>query len=517
MKIQINFLGSLIIKRFKLFIFYFIILFLCFPQISNAESISKNIETITVASKRFTESYILAEIVAQTLKNNSDYEIKTKLGLGNTTILFSALLQGNIDIYPEYLGTITKEILKQHDTLSLEQINKKLLPLKIQAGVLLGFQNSYALAMRKDQAIDLGITSISDLINHPGLKIGFSHEFLGRPDGWSALQKIYDLANLNAKGLDHGLSYSALEKKQVDLIDAYTTDAQLSNENIILLVDNKSFFPTYEAVLLYRIESFKDKPNALLALEGLSQKISQIEMRNMNANVEVRGLSFSSTAQLFITQEQISTSPISFMKQLFGQDFLRLSFEHSLLVFFSLFVAMIIGIPLGILTFLNPSIGNPILYISGVFQTIPSLALLAFLITIFQTIGPIPAITALSLYALLPIIENTNTGLSTVNPSLRESARALGANRWVCLIKIELPAAIPSIVSGVKIAAITATGTATIAAFVGAGGYGERIAQGLATNNTQTMLAGAIPAAIFATLLQALISLYARFLARYRA
>ena len=157
------------------------------------------------------------------------------------------------------------------------------------------------------------------------------------------------------------------------------------------------------------------------------------------------------------------------------------------------------------------------LYVSGIFQTIPSLALLAFLITIFQTIGPLPAITALSLYALLPIIENTNTGLLTVNPALRESARALGANKWICLIKIELPAAIPSIVSGIKIAAITATGTATIAAFVGAGGYGERIAQGLATNNTQTMLAGAIPAAIFATLLQALISLYARFVSRSRA
>ncbi len=308
-----NFLGSPIIKKVKNYLFILISLFISFAHISNAESVGKNTETVTVASKRFTESYILAEIIAQTLKNNTDYEIKTKLGLGNTTILFSALLQGNIDVYPEYLGTITKEILKEDGTLSLEQINKRLLPLKIQAGVFLGFQNSYALAMRKDQAMQLGITTIADLAKHPSLKIGFSHEFLGRPDGWPSIQKIYGLSNLSAKGLDHGLSYSALEKKQVDLIDAYTTDAQLSNEKIILLIDNQRFFPSYEAVLLYRIESFKDKPKALLALEGLSQKMSQIEMRNMNAAVEVQGLTFSSTAQSFITKEQISSEPLSFL------------------------------------------------------------------------------------------------------------------------------------------------------------------------------------------------------------
>lgn len=509
--------GSLICSQIKNYLFIFISLFIYSIEISYAESISKNKETVTVASKRFTESYILAEVMSQTLKNNTNYEIKSKLGLGNTTILFNALLQGDIDVYPEYMGTITKEILKEQGPLSLAQINKKLLPLNIQAGIFLGFHNSYALAMRKDQALQLGITTIADLTKHPTLKIGFSHEFLGRPDGWPALQKTYRLSNLKAKGLDHGLSYTALEKKQADLIDAYTTDAQLSDEKILLLLDNQSFFPAYEAILLYRIESFKDKPKALLALESLSQRISQAEMQNMNAAVELQGLPFSRVAKSFIANEQISSEPLSFMNQLFGPDFFRLSYEHSILVFLSLFIAMLIGIPLGILTFCNPSVGNPVLYLSGIFQTIPSLALLAFLITIFQTIGPLPAITALSLYALLPIIENTNTGLLTVNPSLRESARALGANRWICLLKIELPAATPSIVSGIKIAAITATGTATIAAFVGAGGYGERIAQGLATNNTQTMLAGAIPAAVFATLLQVLISLYGRFVARSRA
>ncbi len=111
MKMQMNFLGSAITRNVQSYLFILISLFTCFTGISNAESVGKHTETVTVASKRFTESYILAEIIAQTLKNNTDYEIKTKLGLGNTTILFSALVQGNIDVYPEYLGTITKAIL----------------------------------------------------------------------------------------------------------------------------------------------------------------------------------------------------------------------------------------------------------------------------------------------------------------------------------------------------------------------------------------------------------------------
>ena len=215
MKIRMNFLGSPITKKVKNYLFILISLFICFAQISNAESVGKNTETVTVASKRFTESYILAEIIAQTLKNNTDYEIKTKLGLGNTTILFNALLQGNIDVYPEYLGTITKEILKEDATLSLEQINKRLLPLKLQAGVFLGFQNSYALAMRKDQAMQLGITTIADLAKHPNLKIGFSHEFLGRPEDGLPYKKFMASQTWALRGLTTALVILLLKRNRL--------------------------------------------------------------------------------------------------------------------------------------------------------------------------------------------------------------------------------------------------------------------------------------------------------------
>ena len=493
----------------------FIAFLVCAYQAVLAEGIDKRKEPITVSSKRFTESYIVAEIVAQTLKGRTDDEINTKLGLGNTAILFAALSQGDIDVYPEYLGTITKEILKETEVLSLEKINERLKPLNIRADVALGFQNSYALAMRKERAKQLKIENISDLVRHPGLKIGFSHEFLGRADGWPAIQKRYGLSELSASGLDHGLSYTALKEKQLDLIDAYTTDAQLSQGDIVLLIDDQHFFPSYQAVLLYRIDKFSDKPKAIEALSSLSDTISETQMQKMNAAVEMMGLSPSDVAAAFLTSDKTGFQSPTFSRQLFGPDFLRLTYEHTILVLVSLLIAVLIGVPLGILTFLNPAVGNQLLNLSGIFQTIPSLALLAFLITAFQKIGMLPAITALAIYALLPLIENTHSGLLTVNPLLRESGRALGANRWICLWKIELPAAMPSIISGMKIAAITATGTATIAAFVGAGGYGERIAQGLATNNNDMMLAGAIPAACFAALLQILLSLYQRYVGRH--
>mgnify|MGYP000175734036 CR=1 FL=1 len=212
MKIRMNFLGSPITKKVKNYLFILISLFICFAQILNAESVGKNTETVTVASKRFTESYLLAEIISQTLENKTPYQVSRKPGLGNTAILFSALKQGEIDIYPEYVGTITKEILKDPNLKSIDQINRQLLPLNIQAGVFLGFHNSYALAMKKDLATQLNILRISDLVKHPQLKIGLSHEFLGRQDGWPAIKKNYQLDFAKVIGLDHGFSYQALEK-----------------------------------------------------------------------------------------------------------------------------------------------------------------------------------------------------------------------------------------------------------------------------------------------------------------
>ena len=484
----------------------------CWLALAGSVCLATESRSLVVASKRFTESYLLAEIISQTLEVKASARVERKPGLGNTAILFGALQQGKIDVYPEYVGTITKEILKEEQELTIGQINERLSVWGLRAEVLLGFNNSYAFAMKADKAKQLNISSIGDLNKFPELRFGLSHEFLGRKDGWNALRLAYGLPHLNALGLDHGLSYQALEKNQVDVVDAYTTDASLSDPSLILLTDTKGFFPAYDAILLYRIQAFQNYSAALQALRSLEGSISQQHMQLMNAAAEQRGESIGSVAKRITQSPQSAVVRDNLNSRLFDDQFIRLTIEHGFLVTSTLLVAMLIGIPIGMITFLRPKLGNPILYLSGVFQTIPSLALLAFLIGILQSVGALPAILALTIYALLPIIENTYSGLKTVDPVLRESARALGASRWICLIRIELPASTISILSGIKVAALSTTGTATVAAFVGAGGYGERIAEGLATNNTDTMLAGAIPAAMFALLLQALLNLLGRHL-----
>src|SRR6185503_3527544 len=201
---------------------------------------SAGAQTLTVGSKRFTESYVLGEIVSQTAKGTH------KPGLGNTAILLEALKAGAIDLYPEYTGTIAREILKSEDRLDLAALNAKLKPLGLAASVPLGFSNSYALGMRRKDAERLGIRKVSDLPKHPALKFGLSHEFLGRRDGWPGPQGAYGLPQ-KPRGLDHGIAYEALAAGEIDVMDLYTTDAKIERYAIVALDDDRKFFPPYDA------------------------------------------------------------------------------------------------------------------------------------------------------------------------------------------------------------------------------------------------------------------------------
>jgi osmoprotectant transport system permease protein len=173
-------------------------------------------------------------------------------------------------------------------------------------------------------------------------------------------------------------------------------------------------------------------------------------------------------------------------------------------------VATATGVPLGLAASVVPGLRQPVLGLAGILQTIPSLALLAMLIPLLGAIGTRPALIALSVYALLPVVRNTVVGLAQVPPGLRQAAQALGMRRVDILLLVELPLAWPVILAGVKTAAVMTVGTATIAAFIGAGGYGERIAVGLALNDNQMLLAGAIPAAVLAIVTQGLFELAER-------
>jgi osmoprotectant transport system permease protein len=462
---------------------------------------------LVVGSKRFTESYILGEIVSQAVTAAGHDRVVLKSGLGNTGILLSALRSGEIDLYPEYTGTIAREILKTERALSLEEINVRLAPMGLRAGVPLGFNNSYVLALRSDLAASLNIKTISDLSRHPNLILGLSHEFIGRADGWRGLSQAYGLEALRPRGLDHGLAYEAIAAKQIDLVDAYGTDSKLSRYALTALEDDRHFFPSYEALLLFRADVPERFPVAWQALQKLENSLSQQTMLALNTRAEIDQQSFPVVAKQFLQSTATGMAlsdakPSSFMTVLFGPDFLRLSGQHLFLVLSALVLASVVGIPLGVVCFYAPRLGQLVLAVTSVMQTIPSLAVLAFLITVLGTIGTVPAIVALFMYALLPIVQNTHAGLKEIPSSMRQAATALGITTGQRLWLIELPLARGMILSGVKISAVLCVGTATIAAFIGAGGFGERIVQGLALNNTQLLLAGAIPAAAMALMMQ---------------
>jgi len=463
-------------------------------------------EALHVGSKRFTESTLLGEILAQAARPYAP-SVHTP-GMGNTAILYAALRAGSIDLYPEYLGTIELEILHHARAgASLAQLNAELEPLGLGIALPWGFANRYALGVRRDTALALHLARTSDLAAHPELRAGLSHEFLGRADGWQGLAARYGLHN-PARGLDHGLSFEALQAGQIDCIDVYTTDAKIARYDIVVLDDDRGYFPPYDAVVLYRRAAVARYPAAWAALQRLAGQIDTARMIALNAQAEDEHLSAAQIAQGYLAslapappgapQARASGIAPGVLERLFADDLGRLTAQHVGMVAASVLGAIVAGIPLGVLAARRRWAGTLILTSVGALQTIPALALLAALIPLLGSIGTAPTLVALFLFALLPVVQNTAAGLRQVPQTLREAARALGARAPAVLWRVELALASPVIIAGIRTAAVISVGTATIGAFVGAGGYGERISIGLALNDGAMLLAGALPAAALA-------------------
>jgi osmoprotectant transport system permease protein len=465
---------------------------------------------LRIGSKRFTESYTLAHVLAQTAQtatttaNGNSGKVEVLAGLGNTAIVYAALQVGNIDLYPEYAGTIDQGILKNKTPSSLASLTQGGKPLGLGVDIALGFNNGYALAMRGDRAQVLGVRTLSDLVGHPTLRLGLSNEFIGRADGWPGLAKRYGMPQ-QPTGLDHGLAYDALSGGQTDVIDIYTTDAKIAHLGLVVLKDNVAHFPRYDAVVLYRLDVPQRFPAAWRALQGLAGSIDEPAMIAMNAKAELQNKSFE-----VIAAEHLSPSakPVKattdFWGKLLGPDLPRLTLQHLNLVLSSVGLASLIGLPIAMLVAPHARVRGVLLGFCGLLQTVPSLALLAVLIAWVEQIGYLPAMLALMLYALLPIVRNTCTGLAEVPAGIKQASMALGMTHWQSLRLIELPLALPLVLAGIRTATSIAVGTATIAAFIGAGGLGERIVTGLALNDRELLLAGALPAAALALLFEAM-------------
>jgi osmoprotectant transport system permease protein len=467
---------------------------------------------LRIGSKRFTESYILAELLAQQAAPHERTAPQVRQGLGNTAIVYEALRAGQIDLYPEYAGTISQEILKSSAPMTLAQMHQALAPLGLGVAIPLGFNDGYALALRAADATALGINSLSELARHTELKLGLSNEFMGRTDGWQGLARRYGLQQVPV-GLDHGLAYDAIGSRQVDVIDIYTTDAKIDFLGLRVLVDDQHYFPRYDAVVLYRLDVPTRHPQAWAALQALSGRVDEAMMIAMNARAELKGVAFDVIARdqlaaLNRSAPRADAGPDAaqrgFWAKLFAPDTVRLASQHLMLVAVAVALATVLGVPIAVLTLHHPRLSALVLGATGLLQTVPAIAMLAVLISLLGAIGTLPALIALTLYAFLPIMRNTAAGLGQVPDGLRTAARALGLSARQSLRHIELPLALPTIVAGVRTATAISIGTATIAAFVGAGGFGERIVTGLALNDRDLLLAGALPAAVLALVSEAL-------------
>ena len=463
---------------------------------------------VHVASKSFTESIILGEIITQ-LARDAGADAVHQAQLGGTRIAFSALINGEVDVYPEYTGTISEEILAGEGINDEAAMRAALADRNVVMSRPLGFNNTYILGMRESVAERLGVGTISDLRNHPSLRFGFSNEFMDRGDGWPSLRDRYALPQTDVRGLQHDLAYRGLAAGDIDVIDLYATDAEIEYYKLRPLEDDLSHFPAYQAVLLYRGDLASRAPDVVASILRLEGLIDAPTMMAMNARSKLGKVAEASVAGDFV-KKALNVSSVAPLESATDR-ILRHTGEHLVLVGISLSAAILLAIPLGVVAARRARLGQVILAGTGIIQTVPSLALLVFMIPLFGIGGP-PAIAALFLYSLLPIVRNTYAGLRGIPPAIRESAEALGLPAWARLWRIELPMASRMMLAGIKTSAVINVGTATLGGFIAAGGYGQLIFTGLTRDDVGMILQGAVPAAVLALIVQGLFDVADRVL-----
>jgi osmoprotectant transport system permease protein len=476
--------------------------------------------TIVIASKPFGESYLLAEMFAQLLETRG-FSVQRRPGLGATEIAFQALRTNAIDVYPEYTGTGLLAILGEEPGADPRQVFRQVSSeFRRRYGARwlppLGFQNTYAISVRRETARRYGLSTLTDLARvSRTLRAGLTPDFIGRPDGLPGIQKAYNIRFREVRALLPAVKYQALAAGEVDVIDGYSTDGFIARYDLVVLKDDLRFFPPYEAAALVSPNFARDVPAGVAALSELSGLLTEADMRRLNRRIEVDGIPIPRVAAgallaLGLTgstaaRERASNAPRpGLLGYLWNQRgrIAGLTVRHLLLVGISLAAAIACALPLGLALERRRSSAEPVIRGVGLLQTLPSIALLAFMIPLLG-IGLLPALVALFLYSLYPILRNTYTGVRDAAPEAVGAAWALGMTPRQVLRHVRLPLAAPVIMAGIRTAAVINVGTATLAAFIGAGGLGDLIAAGLALSDTRMILSGALPAAALALLVDA--------------
>jgi osmoprotectant transport system permease protein len=470
-------------------------------------------DAVSIGSKNFTESVILAEALRLDAASRG-LSLEHRRAMGGSAILWQALRQGSIDAYPEYVGTLLQELLRDLPaSTTREQLAVRLQAMGIGISAPIGFQDRYALGVTEALGERLQLHTLSDLQAHPQLRFALSNEFMNRADGWPGLRQVYQLRPVSLRGLEHSLAYRALTDGAADVVDLYTTDAEIQAYGIRVLADDRHYFPSYEAVWLYRLDSAASHPVLLTSIAAFAGRISDARMQQLNAAVQIQHLDETDVARQFLAglagpgpgpgQGPVTGLDRSHARLLtVSRRIWQRTQEHLQLVGISLLLAIVLGLPLGVAAAKLERLGSVVLSVTVTLQTIPSLAMLVFMIPLFG-IGARPAIATLFLYSLLPIVRNTQAGLASIAPRLLESAASLGLPFRVRLWRIELPLAARTILAGISTAAVINVGTATLGALIGAGGYGEPILTGVRLNDVPLILEGAIPAAVLALIVMA--------------
>jgi osmoprotectant transport system permease protein len=477
-------------------------------------------EPVRVGAKNFTEQLLLGEMIAQTIEATTSLAVERRFQLGGTQVAFEALRGGAIDVYPEYTGTGLLAVLKEEAPADRAEARRRVdAEFRARFGLAwlagFGFENTYAIAVRADDERFARVRTVSDLASSRAFAIAGTHEFIDRADGWSALALRYALSARDVVALDPGLLYEAIASKQVDVIAAFSTDARVEAFHLRLLEDDRRFFPAYEAAPVARVATLDANPALGPALARLAGTATDAEMRGLAYEVDVRGRDARAVVAGHLAKKGIAshatidTSSTNDVRAYFWSNRAYvggLVVRHLVLTLVALAFAAIAGTLLGFAVARSDRLAAIVFPVIGTVQTIPSLALLGFLVPI-AGIGVRPALVALFLYALLPIVRSTNAGIRSVDPRLVDVGRGIGLTDAQILRRIEVPLALPTILSGVRTSAVILVGTATLASLVGAGGLGDPIFRGLSTLKTPTILLGAIPAAALALALDRILGI----------
>ncbi len=478
-------------------------------------------ERITVGSKNFAENRLLAEMFARLIEERTELEVSRQFDLAGTQVCFEALRNGSIDLYPEYTGTGLVTLLGHEPGGGRsETLNHVRREFRDRWDLIwlppLGFENAYELAVPVEIAERYELRTITDLARVAGeLRAGVGYEFRERDDGLPGLQQVYGLSFGEVRSMQQALKYQAAAAREIDLLDVYTTDGRLLVHDLLVLEDDRGFFPPYQAAPLIRGDRLREHPAVGLALAELADSLDEAAMRGWNLRVQERGEPIERVAQEALEAlglvgerpvEAVSTSEVSFPGYLWAEraQLAARTAEHIGLTLVALLLGVAVALPVALFLERHRGPAENVIRLIGVAQTIPSIALLAFMIPLFG-IGVVPALIALWIYSLFPIVRSAYTGLRDAGQNAVDAALALGMTERQVLQRVRLPLAAPVILAGVRTAAVLTVGTATLAAFIGAGGLGEPIVSGLQLADTARILSGALPAALLALVVDGLL------------